>query len=91
MLRKMILSGAIAASAAVAVLPSAASAQNFGFAISSGPGYYYRPDYYGRYYDERRDAWLAHRRWEDRRRWEREDRRRYWDHERWENRGWRGW
>jgi hypothetical protein len=90
MLRKIILSGALAASAAFALSPRAASAQSFGFAIGSGPGYHH-PGYYGRYYDDRYNAWRAHRRWEERRRWEREDRRRYWDHERWENRGWRGW
>lgn len=91
MLRKIILSGALAASAAFALSPGTASAQSFGFAVSSGPGYYH-PGYYDRYYDDRHDAWRArHHRWEERRRWEREERRRYWEHRRWEDHGRHGW
>jgi hypothetical protein len=88
MLRKIILSGALMASAVLAV-PGAASAQSFGFAISSGPGYYH-PGYYGRSYDDRHDSWRARHRWEERRRWEHDNRRRYWDRELWEDRGWHG-
>jgi hypothetical protein len=86
----MILSGALAASAALAILPGAASAQSFGFAITSGPDYY-GPGYYGRYYDDRRDAWIARQRWEERRRWEHWEHRHYRDRDRWDHRGWRGW
>jgi hypothetical protein len=81
MLRKIILTTAASAVAAFTLLPTAASAQAYGY------GYPVQQSYYQPGYDD-------HRGWGDRDRWERErwhreeDRRRYWDHERHERRRW---
>ncbi|HEX7855129.1 MAG TPA: hypothetical protein VF503_15685 [Sphingobium sp.] len=90
MLRKIIQSGAVGAVVLTASAPTIASAQNYGVWFSSGgPTYDYPrgPVYYDRGYDEdRREAWLAHEREEQRERWERDEaRRRYWQHEQWEH------
>lgn len=95
MYRKLLLSSALAASAACAVLPGAASAQSFGFTIRSddrGRGYYYDDEDAPRYYyQDERTAWLARQRWEQRRRWEQAEARERWEyerHERWERERW---
>jgi len=95
MYRKLLLSSVLAASAACAIFPSAASAQSFGFSIRSGDGgrgYYYDDDDAPRYYyQNQREVWLAHQRWEQRRRWEQAEARERWEHERderWERNRW---
>ena len=91
MLRKMVVPTMLAVTALAATVPAAASAQSFGFYIGSGyPGYDDE--------DARRDAGIAHERWEERERadarrrsWapercEQERAERAWNHERWERR-----
>lgn len=90
-----ILIPAVIGVASISAIATPANAQNFGVYVGSGYptydnyghgpyGYYRAPAYDG----ERREAWMAHERWEQRRRWESEEaRRRYWQHERWEHRG----
>ncbi|WP_157217683.1 hypothetical protein [Flavisphingomonas formosensis] len=98
MLKTFAIPAALGLAAAAALLPTTASAQSYGVYVGSGyPGYgyggrgYYAPGYdpYG-YYDDRRAAWIAHERWEQRRRWESDRARRHWEHERWEHRYWHG-
>lgn len=79
-LKRLTLIG-IAVGAVGVFMPAAASAQSFGFSISSGypPPVYYReaPRYYPPAYDG--DGWRYHE-WRERQ----EARERYWRHERWE-------
>lgn len=78
MTRIFLVPAALGAIAAAALAPATASAQSFGVYVGSDYPRYDR--------DERREAWIAHERWEQRARWEQEqDRRRYWARERWEN------
>lgn len=83
---KWLLPVAVVIAAAGVAVPSAASAQSFGFSVSSGypPPQYYDPGYgpgnYAPVYPEYRRDWRDHERWE-----REEARRRYWQRERWES------
>jgi hypothetical protein len=79
MFRKLTMAAAMAASALVAFVPSAASAQVYRDRHYHGRVYHH-PDPY--YYRDRH--WIGRDRWEHRR-WQ-EARRRHWEHERWERR-----
>ena len=95
MFNRIVLGTALGVAAAVAIIPSAASAQSL--SVYVGQRYPAYP-YYQRGYDEdRREAWRAHERWEQRERWEErarweqeEARRRYWQERRERERHWRG-
>lgn len=84
---KWLLPATVVIAAAGVTIPGAASAQSFGFSVSSGyppPQYYdpgYAPGYYVPAYPEYRRDWRDHERWE-----REEARRRYWQRERWEER-----
>ncbi len=78
MFRSILFPAALGAVVATAFVPSIASAQSFGIYVGSGTPRYYDDD-------ERREAWIAHERHEQRERWEQEQaRRQYWQRERWE-------
>lgn len=98
MIRKLVMPLALAASAAFALLPGAASARTFvQFSVGGGypyyagyyapPAYYYGPAYYGYpayYYG--RPGWYYREGWREHRGWDD-----HWRHERWEHHGHRGW
>ena len=106
MIRKFLMPLALAASAACAFLPSAASARTIvEFSVGGGypygyyePGYYYGPRYYSvpadYYYYYDRPRYYYREGWRDHRRWDRDhwdrDHWRHGDRGRWEHHG-RGW
>jgi hypothetical protein len=78
MYRKLLIPTALGAVVAAAFIPTIAPAQSFGIYTGSGN--------HGYYDDDRRAAWIAHERHEQRERWAQEQaRRQYWQHERWEH------